>query len=71
MTYTQSTAAAPMAMSVQEFCQSIGISSRTFYNLAERGEAPPTVNIGRRVVIRVQAAEKWLADREAAGNAAV
>lgn len=71
MTSTQNAAATPMAMSIREFCRSVGISGRTFYNLAERGEAPPTVNIGRRVVIRRQAAEKWLADKEAGNDAAV
>ena len=55
-----------LAMTVEEFCQSARISRRTFYVLMERQAGPPTVAIGRRRVIRRQAAEAWLQARETA-----
>lgn len=54
----------PLALSVAEFCRLTGISRRTFYNLANRNEAPPTIQIGRRRLIRREAAEEWLRDLE-------
>jgi excisionase family DNA binding protein len=48
------------------FCSRVGISRRTFYALLERGEAPPVVRIGRRVLIRREAGEAWLKARETA-----
>jgi predicted DNA-binding transcriptional regulator AlpA len=55
-----------LAYSVSGFCKAVGISQRTFYGLRERGEAPPMARIGRRTVIRREAAEQWLRDRERA-----
>lgn len=49
-----------LSLSVREFCHSVGISQRTFWNLRERGEGPPIVRVGRRVLIRIEAAETWL-----------
>ncbi len=53
-----------LALSVKEFCQSVGISHRTFWNLVNRGEAPPLVRVGRRVLIRTDTADAWLKERE-------
>ena len=55
-----------LAFSIPEFCKGIGISVRTFYNLDDRGEAPPTCRIGARRLIRREAAEAWLQEREQA-----
>lgn len=53
-----------LAMSVGQFCEAVGVCKRTYYNLVDRGEAPPVVRVGRRVLIRPEAARAWLADRE-------
>ena len=54
-----------LAYSVREFCDAVGISRRWFYVLQSRGEAPPVVRIGRRVLVPRDAAEHWLRDRQA------
>ena len=54
-----------LAISIADFCRSISISRRSFYNLVQRGEAPPTIRIGRRRLIRREAADAWLRSREA------
>lgn len=54
----------PLAYSVPVFCKSVGISVRTFWSLQKSGDGPPVTRIGRRVLIRRQAAEAWLANRE-------
>lgn len=56
---------APLAYTVKEFCQAVGISPRTFYTLREQRTAPPIVRLGRRTLIRVEAAQQWLKKREA------
>jgi excisionase family DNA binding protein len=53
-----------LALSVAEFCTATGISKRTFWNLVKNNDAPPLVRIGRRVVIRTEAAEAWLKAKE-------
>jgi len=53
-----------LAYSVPEFCRRVSISPRLFYVLQERGEGVPVTRIGRRVVIRHEAAEAWLQQRE-------
>lgn len=55
-----------LAISITDFARSVGISRRSFYTLLERGEGPPTIRIGRRRLIRREAAEAWLRAREAA-----
>ena len=55
-----------MALSLDAFCRAASISKRTFYSLDERGEAPPTVRIGRRRLVLRRSAETWLQLREAA-----
>ena len=60
------TTSGDLAMSIAAFCRSAGISKRTFYALMKRGEAPPTVRIGRRRLVRPATAAVWLQSREAA-----
>lgn len=55
----------PLAYTVKEFCSAVGISPRTFYTLREQRKAPPIVRLGRRTLIRVEAAQQWLKKREA------
>lgn len=47
------------ATSISEFCRSYGISRGTFYNLEKIGEAPRTLQIGRRRVIPVASIQEW------------
>ena len=54
-----------LAISIADFARSIGISRRSLYSLLDRGEGPPTIRIGRRRVIRREAADAWLRSREA------
>lgn len=57
-----------LAYSVDEFCKATGIGRRTFYALQAKGEGPAVVKIGRRTLIRREAAERWLADLEATAD---
>ena len=54
-----------LAISITEFCRLIGLSRRSLYGLLDRGEGPPTIRIGRRRLIRREAADAWLRSREA------
>jgi len=47
------------ALTIAEFCASYRVSRSTFYNLSKAGDAPATMNIGRRVLIPVASAEAW------------
>jgi hypothetical protein len=55
------------AFSVEEFCKRHGISVQLFYKL--KAEMPVTFRVGTRVLISVEAAAHWRAEREAAGGA--
>lgn len=57
-----------LAYSIPEFCEQLGISVRTFYNLDERGEAPPTFKIGARRLIRHETGVAWVREREQAAS---
>ena len=50
----------PLAYSIPALCQATGISRRTLYALWERGEGPAVTKIGRRTLVRREAAESWL-----------
>ena len=58
------TNAQTLALSVKDFCHSIGICKASFYKLVKQGEAPPTARIGHRLVIARTSAEEWLKARE-------
>jgi excisionase family DNA binding protein len=51
-------------VSLSEFADMLGVSKRLVYKLIDRDDAPPLIRIGRRVLIRREAAERWLIDRE-------
>jgi predicted DNA-binding transcriptional regulator AlpA len=53
----------PLAFSVQEFCALHGISRSYFYLLVQRGLAPRTMRLGSRVLISVEEATRWRAER--------
>lgn len=61
-----------LSLSIPEFCERHSISRGMFYKLAERGEAPVTMKIGRRILISVEAAQDWrrrMEEKPAAGCA--
>ncbi|NBQ67731.1 MAG: hypothetical protein EBU46_02420 [Nitrosomonadaceae bacterium] len=49
------------ALSIAQFCQAYGISRASFYNLKKSGNAPAILNVGRRSLITITAAETWAA----------
>ena len=51
-------------VTLSEFADMLGVSKRLVYKLIDRNEAPPLIRIGRRVLIRREAAERWLTERE-------
>src|SRR4051812_34892347 len=51
-------------ISLSEFADMLGVSKRLIYKLIDRNEAPPLIRVGRRVLIRREAAERWIIDRE-------
>lgn len=53
-----------MALSIPDFCNLVGISTRLFSSLSGRGEGPPTIKLGRRLVIRPEAGIEWLKSLE-------
>jgi hypothetical protein len=52
-------------LSLVAFCRQTRISLRTFHTLTKRGEAPATVRIGRRRLVRKKTADAWLLAHEA------
>ena len=54
------------SQSVDEFCQTNGISQSFFYKLAKQGKAPRIMKVGRRTLISAQAAEEWRKEMEVA-----
>lgn len=55
-----------LALEIPELCAGARISIRHFYELQRRGEGPPVVKLGRRRVVRREAAEAWLRSMEMA-----
>ncbi len=54
------------AFSIPEFCQTHAISRALFYVLQKDGRAPRTMQVGRRVLISIEAAAEWRRKMEAA-----
>jgi hypothetical protein len=54
------------AFSIQEFCDAHRISRAHYYNLRQRGQAPDEARVGDRVIITMEAAARWRAERTAA-----
>ncbi len=55
-----------LAHSIPEFCELLGISTRHFYNLVDRGEAPPTFRVGSRRLVGHETGKAWIKEREQA-----
>jgi len=53
-------------ISLSEFADMLGV-----YKLIAQHDAPPLIRIGRRVLIRREAAERWLTEREGRHAASV
>ncbi|MEW6537906.1 MAG: helix-turn-helix domain-containing protein [Pseudomonadota bacterium] len=60
----QSIPSARMALSVSEFCSAYSIGRSTFYHLAKSKQIRP-LKVGKRTVIAVSEAERWLASLQA------
>lgn len=54
------------AYTVRTFCAAYNIGHAKLYELWAAGEGPATFNVGRRRLIRREAAEKWAAGLERA-----
>lgn len=51
-------------MTIDEFCELTRITDRTLRKLRARGDAPPEIRVGRRVLMRREAVRFWLRSRE-------
>jgi predicted DNA-binding transcriptional regulator AlpA len=58
-----STAADPELITLAQFFTRFSVSKSTWYRLAEAGDAPPIVKIGRRTLVPLAAAREWMAAR--------
>jgi excisionase family DNA binding protein len=55
----------PQALTLAEAADALRVSPRHLQNLFRRGDGPPTIRLGRRRIIRHEALNQWLAEREA------
>lgn len=55
-----------LALSVEEFAQAVGLSAWTVHELCRRGQIPH-VRIGKRRLIPVATAIRWLDEKAATG----
>ncbi len=53
------------AYTVKEFCTVHSISRGTFYQLLKAGNGPKFFKVGRKTLVSVAAAERWLKQMEA------
>jgi predicted DNA-binding transcriptional regulator AlpA len=60
------TGIAKAALSVPEFCGAYGISPTLYQTMKANHIGPREFRIGRRILISVDAAREWVAEREAA-----
>jgi len=63
-----STAQQLLAFSIAQFCVLHGISRSFYYVLEQTGRAPKTLNLGRRRLITVEAAQQWREEMTATGE---
>ncbi len=61
---------APDALTISEAADAIRVSRRHLQNLCQKGEGPPVIHLGRRRIIRREALDQWLIEREAASASA-
>jgi excisionase family DNA binding protein len=53
---------------LDETAEAVGVSRRHLATLIKRGDGPPIVRLGRRIVVRRTALASWLAARESRTN---
>lgn len=53
------------AYTVSEFCIAFRISKAQYYELKRSHKGPDETHLGGRVIITVEAAERWVEEREA------
>jgi predicted DNA-binding transcriptional regulator AlpA len=58
---------APLTVGLKDAARLLGISERSLWGMANRGEVP-CVRLGGRLVFRVGSLDEWLVEREKAGN---
>ncbi len=56
----------PQALTLAEAADVLRVSPRHLQNLFRKGDGPPVIRLGRRRVIRRDALNHWLAEREVA-----
>jgi hypothetical protein len=56
------------AYTIDEWCAAHRLSRRKYYDLVEQGISPRIMRIGTRVLVSVEAAAAWRAEREAAAQ---
>ncbi|MCC6669413.1 MAG: helix-turn-helix domain-containing protein [Planctomycetes bacterium] len=61
------TTPSPLALSLAEAADALGVSARTVWSLAN-GHKIPTLRVGRRLLIPRLALEKWIAARTEAAT---
>jgi hypothetical protein len=54
------------AYNIKQFCQAHSIGVRFYFKLKRMGLGPDETQLGKRVLITVEAAARWRAAREAA-----
>jgi excisionase family DNA binding protein len=52
------------AITISEAADAIRVSRRHLQTLLKKGDGPPVVRLGRRMIIRSEALRQWLAERE-------
>jgi hypothetical protein len=57
------------SFSLKEWCAARRLSPAMFYKLRQRGQAPRTYRVGRKVLISPDADAEWLREREAEASA--
>jgi len=55
-------------LTVNEFCEAVGISRSTWHKLKRQGSTPPIIMIGTVQRIRKDMAEAWLTENETKGS---
>lgn len=55
-----------LAYTAEEAAQVIGVSESTLRRLAKRGEGPPRLTLGRRVLFPKAAVHRWLDEQATA-----
>lgn len=52
-------------LTIKEAAALVRVSRRHFHKLMADGEGPPVIRLGRRTIIRREALQQWLLNREA------